>query len=287
MPPLPGTGEASMFTIGEFSKVAGLTVKALRFYHEEGVLAPSFVDPQTGYRHYDASQIEAARTIAYLRGLEFSVAEIREILHHGGDDEDLLGAIERHKAAIEQKVRRLRKVARSLEQFISDERQGRAMAQGTHDVTEKLLDPVLVAGIRMKGRYSDCGQGFSRIGRSFGRYICGKPLLLHYDTEYREDDADFEACFPVRQARAVDGISVRELPGGRCLSLLHHGPYEQLGHSYARILSHVKDNALGIAAPTREVYLKGPGMIFKGNPRNYVTEIQLPIDGERSGTCGA
>jgi DNA-binding transcriptional MerR regulator len=274
-----------MFTIGEFSKVTGLTVKTLRFYHEEGLLAPSFVDPQTGYRHYDPGQVETARTIAYLRGLEFPVAEIRELLRSGADDEDLLQTIQRHKAAIEQRVRHLRKVARSLDQFISDQRQGRVMAQGKSEVLEKVLDPILVAAVRTKGRYSDCGKGFSRIGKAMGRYICGAPLLLHYDTEYKEDDADFEACFPGRQAKAVDGISVRELPGGRCVSLLHHGPYDQLGHSYAWIFRHVKDKGYGVAVPTREVYLKGPGMIFKGNPRNYVTEIQLPIDGERSGSA--
>jgi hypothetical protein len=31
--------------------------------------------------------------------------------------------------------------------------------------------------------------------------------------------------------------------------------------------------------PTREIYLKGPGMIFKGNPENYLTEIQIMIEG--------
>jgi DNA-binding transcriptional MerR regulator len=36
-----------MFTIGEFSKLSGLTVKTLRFYHEEGLLVPAFVDPDT------------------------------------------------------------------------------------------------------------------------------------------------------------------------------------------------------------------------------------------------
>ena len=32
-----------------------------------------------------------------------------------------------------------------------------------------------------------------------------------------------------------------------------------------------------VVLPTREVYLKGPGMIFKGNPRNFLTEIQMLI----------
>ena len=268
-----------MFTIGEFSKVTGLTVKTLRFYHEEGLLAPSFVDPQTGYRHYDNRQIETARTIAYLRGLEFPLAEIKEILRHGDeDDEGVLHALERQRAAIDEKVRRLRKVARSLDQFISEERQARDMAQATYDVQEKVLDPVLVGGIRMKGRYSDCGHGFGRLGRSLGRYFCGKPFLLHYDTEYKEDDADFEACFPIRQSKVVDGVSVRELPGGRCLSLLHKGPYDQLGHAYARVLKLVKEKGYSVVMPTREVYVKGPGMIFKGNPKNYLTEIQIPVE---------
>ena len=272
-----------MFTIGEFSKVTGLTVKTLRFYHEEGLLAPSFVDPQTGYRRYEPGQVETARTIAYLRTLEFPLAEIKELLRQGGDDEDLLDIIERHKVSVEERARQLKRVARSLEQFLSDERQARDMARAAYEVEEKVLPPVLVAGIRMKGRYSDCGQGFSRLGRALGRFICAKPLLLHYDTEYKDDGADFEPCFPVRRANAVDGVCVRELPGGRCLSLLHRGPYEQLGHAYAKVFKRVKEHRYAVVMPTREVYLKGPGMIFKGNPKNYLTEIQIPVDGERSG----
>jgi effector-binding domain-containing protein len=80
---------------------------------------------------------------------------------------------------------------------------------------------------------------------------------------------------PVRKGNPVPGVSMRELPGGRCVSLLHKGPYEQLGRSYAKVLGYIKEKGYQIAMPTREVYLKGPGMIFKGNPRNYLTEIQM------------
>ena len=45
--------KAACSRIGEFSKLSGLTVKTLRFYHEEGLLVPAFVDPDTGYRYYD------------------------------------------------------------------------------------------------------------------------------------------------------------------------------------------------------------------------------------------
>ena len=266
-----------MFTIGEFSRITGITVKALRFYHEQGLLIPSQIDPGSGYRQYDERLIERARVIAYLRTLEFPIEQIREILENAGDEQQLLAAVERHRASIEQRIRELRKVARSLDQFISTERQSRAMAESNESVLEKSLDPILIAGVRMKGRYSDCGKGFSKIGRSFGRHICGPCMLLHYDDEYREDDADFEAAMPVKQSKAVDGISVRQLDAARCVSLIHKGPYDQMGPSYEKVLKYVKAKGYTVVSPTREVYIKGPGMIFKGNPKKYVTEIQVPV----------
>lgn len=266
-----------MFSIGEFSKLSGLTVKTLRFYHDEGLLVPAFVDPDSGYRYYHERQIETARIIAYLRNLEFSIGDIKELLGRA-DEAGLLDLLERQRSQIKEQIKRLQRTVRSLDQFISEERQGLAMAEISENVSEKNLDAVLVAGIRMKGRYSECGKGFARLGRAFGRLICGKPLLLHYDSEYREDDADFEACLPIRQPKSVEGASVRELPGGRCIALVHKGPYDQMGRSYAKVFKWIKDRNYKVVLPTREVYLKGPGMIFKGNPKNYVTEIQVPVE---------
>lgn len=42
----------NLLTIGEFSRATRLSVKALRFYDEKGVLRPVWVDEATGYRHY-------------------------------------------------------------------------------------------------------------------------------------------------------------------------------------------------------------------------------------------
>lgn len=268
----------NLFGIGEFSKITGLTVKTLRFYHEQGVLSPTAIDEQTGYRYYDSNKIELARVVTELRALDVSVAEIAEILRSAADEADLLAFLEQHRESILVRLRHYQKIAKFLDQVIAKEREAReTMSQGPFEVAEKLIDPLLVAGVRMKGKYSDCGTGFAQIGRRFGRDICGKALLLHYETEFREEDADFEACLPVRKGESQQPISVRELAGGKCVSLLHSGPYNELGRSYAKILEYVKDKGYQIQMPTREVYLKGPGMIFKGNPRKYLTEIQMLV----------
>lgn len=267
-----------MFSIGEFSRVTGLTVKTLRFYHEAGVLVPTHVDDETGYRYYALPLVETARIVAQLRELDFPVSEIAEILAGHDDEADILDYLERRKQALQDRLRQDRDRLRSLDRIISTQREAReAMTNATYQVEEKMVDRLLIAGVRMQGPYSACGQGFARIGRKFGRHICGKPFLLHYDTEYKEHDADFEACMPIKKGSPADGIDVRELPAIRCVSLLHKGPWHELGRSYATILQYVQERGYEIEVPTREVYIKGPGMIFKGNPKRYLTEIQLPI----------
>jgi DNA-binding transcriptional MerR regulator/effector-binding domain-containing protein len=267
-----------VFTIGEFSKITGLTVKTLRFYHEEGLLEPTCVDDQSGYRHYDSSKVEAARVIAFLRSLDFSIVEIRDLLR-AGDDRELLAAVERQRTVIDAKIRRLRHVAQSLDQFLAAQRESKMLATATtFQCEEKTLEPMLIAAVRMHAPYQSCGQGFSKIGKQFWNQICGPALLLCYDHEFKEI-ADYETAMPIKKGKPVAGIDVRELPGGKCVSLLHKGPYDQLGRSYEKILAYVKEKGYMIESPCREVYLKGPGMIFKGNPKNYLTEIQMLIEG--------
>jgi DNA-binding transcriptional MerR regulator/effector-binding domain-containing protein len=269
-----------MFTIGEFSRITGLTVKALRFYHEEGLLAPSCVDDQSGYRYYDASKVDVARTIAFLKQLDFSLAEIRELLQGGDDPAELTAALERQRAAIDERIRKLKKARRSLDEFLMAQREGKTMltTKATFQCEEKTLPPMKIAAYRMHAPYKDCGAGFAKIGKTFWSQICGPALLLCHDSEYQEI-ANYETCMPVKSGQSRDGIEVRDLPGGRCVALLHQGPYDQLSRSYEKAMSYVKERGYKLLTPCREVYLKGPGMIFKGNPKNYLTEIQLMIEG--------
>ncbi len=66
-------------TIGEFAREAGLTAKALRLYDEMGLIAPTEVDPATGYRYYAAEQLERAHLVARLRLVGMPLARIRQL----------------------------------------------------------------------------------------------------------------------------------------------------------------------------------------------------------------
>jgi len=269
-----------MFSIGEFSTISGLPVRTLRFYHEKGVLVPATVEVETGYRAYDERNLEIARVIVALRDFEFSLDDIRELLAGAAEDADILMHLERQRETLAVRLQHYQDVVQRVEDIIHQQRHAREedkMAASTFEITERDVEPIMVAGIRMKGKYSEIGQCMRTLCKQLGRHIAGQPLCLYHDGEFREDDASFEPCVPVRKHIKVDGISVRALPAARCVTLVHRGPYEELGRSYARALKYAQDHGYEVTLPTREVYLKGPGMIFRGNPKKYLTEIQLPV----------
>jgi len=269
-----------VFSIGPFSRITGLTIKTLRLYHEKGLLEPRVTDPNTGYRYYDSRNVEQARAIAYLRQMEFPLAEIVEILKHFEQDEDILGFLEHQRNTIEARMVQLNQVAHSLNAVIQAEREVKQMLQNVdNEIREKEVEPVEVAGLRWKGKYADTGKAFQQLGRLAGRYIDGKAINLYYDTEYKEEDAEVESCFQVKKGIKEKGdFSIHTLPGGHCVSILHKGPYDQLSRSYSRLFAYLQEKKYPVQLPIREIYLKGPGMIFKGNPKNYLTEIQVMID---------
>ena len=76
-------------TIGEFSRLTHLTVKSLRHYHDQDLLTPYAIDPQSGYRRYAVDQAPTAMLIARLRALDMPLAEVRRVLQSadpGGRD---------------------------------------------------------------------------------------------------------------------------------------------------------------------------------------------------------
>ncbi|MFZ5517908.1 MAG: MerR family transcriptional regulator [Candidatus Zhuqueibacterota bacterium] len=267
-----------MYSIGEFSKITSLTVKSLRLYHDKGLLVPARVDDFTGYRYYDNANYETARSIKMLKDFDFSLAEIKEILDEYEDEGDMVTQLKLKLQQVRGKMKRYDEISHSLELLIQSEKERTMEDHQQFDIEEKVIETILIAGYRMRGKYEDIGKGMGLLFKKVGRHVNGKPLALYFDGEYKEDDADFEACVPVRKGQSDGEITVRELTGGKCVTLIHKGPYDALHSSYKKIYDYLSAKGYTSKLPTREVYVKGPGMIFKGNPRNYLTEIQIMIE---------
>ena len=67
-------------SIGDFSRMTYLSVKALRHYHDVGVLEPAEIDLSSGYRFYEPNQVGVAQMICRLRDLGMPLDEVKTIL---------------------------------------------------------------------------------------------------------------------------------------------------------------------------------------------------------------
>jgi Transcriptional regulator, effector-binding domain/component len=70
-------------------------------------------------------------------------------------------------------------------------------------------------------------------------------------------------------------IGSRVLKGGRVVSVIHKGPYETIGNAYKKLFGYINSNGLKVTGPSREIYLKGPGLILPRSPKKFITELQM------------
>ncbi|WP_455682149.1 MerR family transcriptional regulator, partial [Thomasclavelia sp.] len=64
--------------IGEVSDYLKITKKAINIYEEKGLICPE--KDCNGYRIYNDNEIVILRQIKILRSLDFSIAEIKELI---------------------------------------------------------------------------------------------------------------------------------------------------------------------------------------------------------------
>jgi len=72
--------DVELFSIGKLAKAVNMTPDALRYYAEIGLLKPYFISPDTGYRYYTAAQAQDVARIVELKGFDFPLATIRDMM---------------------------------------------------------------------------------------------------------------------------------------------------------------------------------------------------------------
>jgi len=265
-----------VYTISEFSKITQITPKALRYYHEIGLLIPAKIDDFNNYRGYSVDQIDKALLILDLKELGFSLDETKEVIAGINNDKDIVKRLKDQKNKINEEIDKYKFKFDKLDQILKEKEKNK-MNNINCEIQEKQIPEILIASIKHQGAYKEIGPLFGKLFRACGfKNICGTAFALYYDECVKENDASYEACIPIKNKIDKEGIAVKVLKGGHAFTLIHKGPYDSLGSTYKKILDYMKEKNIKPISPSREVYLKGPGLIFN-NPKKYVTEIQFLV----------
>jgi effector-binding domain-containing protein len=271
-----------MLKIGDFSKFGRVTVKTLRYYDKIGLLKPVRVDELSGYRFYSADQLTSLNRITSLKMLGLSLDEIKLFLENDADPERLIKLLRVKYLEAQEHLREERIRLIKLEDWLDQIQKEGIMP--INDVTVKRVEALNIASVRKTiPTYGDVSGLFGELCSFLGRsriHFTGPAMALYYDHEFREKDVDVEVAVPVAGAIPPHKeIAVRHLAEIRQAAvLIHRGPYENFSQSYKTLMVWIESNGYQINAPNREVYIKGPAGDSKGNPAEYITEIQIPVE---------
>lgn len=267
----------NLLPIGRFSKVCRLSVKALRYYDEVGLLRPALVDPSSGYRYYTYGQANRAEAIRVLRSLDMPVDEIREVLSAGGTAEagERLAA---HRARLQAELDRHTRMLAFLLRLIE-----RGEGVMPYQVRLVRVPARWIAAVRMRTSLAriagDLGGGYARIADGIGASgtrPAGPPFLIMKDVIDQETDGDVVLGVPVAgEFSPVGDVTCEREPDAMMACAVHRGPYDEVGPAYHTVQGWIQEHGHEVVGPPREVYLTDP--LSTPDPADLVTEVQFPV----------
>jgi DNA-binding transcriptional MerR regulator len=233
----------NFLTIGEFAEATRISPKALRLYAEHGLLMPTRVDGDSGYRYYRTEQLHVARVIALLRVADMSLREIRRFLVDPRPE--LLDEYgERLATEHARRVEVLEYVKRVLEEgamFEVEVKQVPAQryVSKTANVRVDGLEPFITG----------------TIGELVAGGVDGPPFCVFHGSVNETDDGPVEVGVP----RAGGD---HELPSGEVAFVSvgeANAAFPAILGAYDAIARWAKENGREFAGSPREVYLSMPG----------------------------
>ncbi len=268
-----------MFKIGDFAKMTQVSVKALRYYDEIGLLRPAYTDPHTDYRYYSADQLPRLNRIIALKELGLSLEQVALVLRDGVTADQIRGMLKLKRSELETQVREVHEqLARVDARILLIETEAN---MDSFDVVIRKVEPMwVVAAETHVPNYDNLGPVFDKLfGVACGHAtrvsrMTGPTVALYFD-DGTGKDIRIEAAAPIAgPAPAGDGVKVYELPGVPAMAcLIHKGAFDTLKQTYQDIMRWIESSGYRIAGPAREVYMN-----MNGAPQSWITEVQFPVE---------
>jgi DNA-binding transcriptional MerR regulator len=261
--------------IGDFAKATHLTVKTLRHYHEAGLLQPSEVDPQTGYRRYSTTQIPTAQIIRRFRDLDMPLKEIQAVIA-APDVQTRNSLITSHLERLEGTLAQTQSAVASLRGLLQSPA---AAARITH----RRVEPTLAAAITEIVDLADLAAWFrgglgelSATLKAQGNASGGPAGGIYSNGIFAQARGEATIFIPcLRTPRSVGRVGAFEVPSVELAIIEHLGSHANVDIAYGTLATYVSQHALGVEGPLREYYLVG--QLDTSDETAWRTEIGWPI----------
>ncbi|WP_413375354.1 MerR family transcriptional regulator [Alkalihalobacillus sp. 1P02AB] len=105
------------YSVGEFAKKTGTSIRTLHYYDEIHLLKPN-KHPKTGHRKYSDKDLLTLQQIVTFKWLGYSLEQIAKMLTNENDMESLKESLRFQKQSFEQKKRQIERVLEAIDRTI-------------------------------------------------------------------------------------------------------------------------------------------------------------------------
>ncbi|HVX70431.1 MAG TPA: MerR family transcriptional regulator [Mycobacteriales bacterium] len=263
-------------SIGDFSRMTYLSVKALRHYHDVGVLEPAEIDPASGYRFYLPSQVGLAQMIRRLRDLGMPLDEVRTIVR-APDAAARDAALVAHLRRMEAQLEATQQTVASLRTLLQQPDDSFPVAERDIAATPALAIREYVTGDEAVAWWMAAVTLLHRTLRDCGGRRSGPDGALFPAEFFEDEEAEVTVFVPVEELAGgalPDRVVATVVPGIRAAVAVHDGPFGDLDRTYGALGTWVLERSAGARGPIREYYLP------TGDPDDLLahhTEVCWPV----------
>lgn len=264
-----------MLKIGDFSKLSQVSVKALRFYDEIGLLKPTYVDRITGYRYYSMNLLSRLNRILVFKELGFSLDEIALLMQEDLPTDRVREALQRKRAELSCRITKEQARMVQVETWLTQIERENSIPD--YEIGLKQVPSQLVASMRAQiASYEETTELFAEINHHLKKYdATGQYGALWHACASEGRQIDCEAFIFLNDlVPANKRVRVYELPASTNACITHQGGDETITQAYVIVRAWIKAHGYVIAGPNRELYWQS-GIALNDNLG--VTEIQYPI----------
>lgn len=243
-------------SIGDFSRMTHLSVKALRHYHDVGLLEPAEIDRWSGYRYYRPDQVSTAQVIRRFRDLGMPVDQVKAVLE-APDPTRRNEVIMAHLDRMQEQLAQTQSTVESLRQLLDPDPTPLPVQYRTVADIPALAIAETVAAEDGVGWWMDAFDELYRAVRAAGGEPAGPGGALFPGEFYELEKGDLVAYVPLRAPVSSKSVRVQPylVPAAELAVAVHAGPFSEIDRTYGELGLHVAAAAIGVDGPIREHYL--------------------------------
>lgn len=268
----------SSYSIGEVSKICGLSKKALRHYDKVGIITP---DRSCGnnYRYYSRSSLLAVPVIKYYKQMGFKLSEMKDVME-SGDYRTL-------RASFKSKLDELHQVKEEVDRNFTSVKDWYELVveaesvlhYKVQDISVKFVEEDTFCFLDQEFAYdyrdSIINIEFTNFIESIDNEITG-PVIIKFPDYKEKMDGNCASISVLQRALKTCKKEIQTRFGGcMMVSAYHIGSHENINDTYERVTRWASENNYTLGPEVYERYVVDYWSTQDSN--KFVTEILINI----------